>query len=590
MERPKIASLSDLQDRLAALLGCNPDQRPAVIANMLRQSPSEATGYWLQLFVASGIATLGLVLGSTAVVIGAMLIAPLMGPIVSFGMGLAVGSPFLVVRSGVRILLSVVVAIASSSSITLALPFHELNAEIAARTTPTVLDLLTAGFCALAGVYASMRPGSEVASTAAGTSIGISLVPPLCASGYGVGVANWSVAGGAILLFLTNLIAIVLVGTLAFAAAGFHQVGIARLEADELQKGSHGPVARSRLDRRLQTLFASRGGPALRLLMPFLLLAAVYVPLRQGLTEVAWQIRARQQVDVALGRLSSRVVQSRIRVERQQVELTLVVVGSTNDAEAVRSQLDAELSKATGVTPRLDVFAVADAQALAGLEAALRAPTLPPLLPRPKPAAQLDDAHQLVRAAVERRWPTRSVGQPLRVSVTAAGEFLALTVVHLGVSLEAPAVEALERALSEDLEHAIRVFDAAVPNDELDVTSVDIALAARLIPWLEVAKQTNEITVCLSEPPAPPPSVPGGDDAAQPIPRSSIRDLLTNHPRVSIETGATARLRFALGPCAIMPPGPQAGGEPKLVQREGLITADPAPSPLPVPQAPVLPQ
>jgi hypothetical protein len=73
MQRSKIASLADLQDRLSTLLGCTPDQRSAVISNMLRHSPSEATGYWLQLFVAAGIATLGLVLGSTAVVIGAML-------------------------------------------------------------------------------------------------------------------------------------------------------------------------------------------------------------------------------------------------------------------------------------------------------------------------------------------------------------------------------------------------------------------------------------------------------------------------------------------------------------------------------------
>ena len=570
MQRSRIASLGHFQDRLATLLGCTPDQRPAVISNMLRHSPSEATGYWLQLFVAAGIATLGLVLGSTAVVIGAMLIAPLMGPIVSFGMGLAVGSPFLVVRSGVRILLSVVIAIASSSLITVLLPFHELNAEIAARTTPTVLDLLTAGFCALAGVYASMRPGSEVASTAAGTSIGISLVPPLCASGYGVGIANWSVAGGAALLFLTNLIAIVLVGTLAFAAAGFHQVGIARLETEELQKGSTGPIARGRLDRRLQALFASRSGPWLRLLMPVLLLAAVYVPLRQGLHEVAWQIRARQQVDLALGRLASRVVQSRIRVERQQVELTLVLVGTTSDAEAARSQLDAELRQATNVAPRLDVFAVADAQALAGLEAALRVPALPPVLPRPKPSVQLDDAHRLVRAAVERRWPARAVGQALGVSVTATEELLMLTVAHLGASLDAPAVEALERALGEDLEHAVRVIDAPVPSDELDVTSVDLALVGRLVPWLEAAKRVEAISVCVFEPLNAPPSAPGADDIAEPVPRPSIHDLLTNYPRVSVQAGAAWRIRFVVGPCPVVQPAPLSSAEPGLRPAEGL--------------------
>src|SRR5688572_13990747 len=154
---------------------------------MLERNANEATSYWLQLVVSIGIATLGLVLGSAAVIIAAMLVAPLMGPIIALAMGLATGTPFLVLRSLGRILLSVIVAVGGAALITVLLPFHELNGEIAARTYPTVLDLLTAGFCALAGVYASLRPGSDTAATAAGTSIGISLVPPLCASGFGLG-------------------------------------------------------------------------------------------------------------------------------------------------------------------------------------------------------------------------------------------------------------------------------------------------------------------------------------------------------------------------------------------------------------------
>jgi hypothetical protein len=129
----------------------------------------------------------------------------------------------LVLRSVGRIVLSVLVAIGGAATITFLLPFHEINAEIASRTSPTVLDLITAGFCALAGVYASLRPGSETATTAAGTSISISLVPPLCASGYGFGTLNSTIAAGASLLFLTNLVAIVVVGTLTFVASGFNQ-------------------------------------------------------------------------------------------------------------------------------------------------------------------------------------------------------------------------------------------------------------------------------------------------------------------------------------------------------------------------------
>src|SRR5690606_8206767 len=104
--------------------------REPLVASMMRRDAREAISYWFQLIVAVGIATLGLVLGSTAVVIGGMLVAPLMGPIVHLGMGMATGSPYLVLRSGLRVSLSIAFAICSSALLTLLLPFHELNAEI----------------------------------------------------------------------------------------------------------------------------------------------------------------------------------------------------------------------------------------------------------------------------------------------------------------------------------------------------------------------------------------------------------------------------------------------------------------------------
>ncbi len=249
-------SVRTTQDRLLHLLGSSVEHRPALVAGMLARNANEATSYWLQLVVSIGIATLGLVVGSVAVIIGAMLVAPLMGPIIALAMGLAAGSPFLVLRAAGRIALSVVAAIAGAAMITVLLPFHELNSEIAARTSPTVLDLLTAAFCALAGVYASVRPGSDTATTAAGTSIGISLVPPLCASGYGFGTGAWPVAGGAALLFLTNLVAIIVVGTLSFVAAGFNRVDATVLERDELAKNQTAAVTAA-VARRLAGLFES---------------------------------------------------------------------------------------------------------------------------------------------------------------------------------------------------------------------------------------------------------------------------------------------------------------------------------------------
>jgi uncharacterized hydrophobic protein (TIGR00271 family) len=485
---------------------------------MLHRNPSEATGYWLQLVVAVGIATLGLVLGSTAVVIGAMLISPLMAPIVSFGMGLAVGSPFLVLRAWGRIALSVVTVVGLSATLVAALPFHELNAEIAARTTPTVLDLLTAAFCALAGVYAAMRPPSDVAATAAGTSIGISLVPPLCASGFGVGTANWSVAGGAALLFVTNLAAIIVVGTLAFLAAGFNQVSVAALEREELGSGTDAPVA-----RYLARAFSSRGA-WLRFVMPFLMLAAVYVPLRKGLDEVAWQIRIRQAVQAALADVPSRIVHSKVFVERGQVEVALVILGGTGDADAARALLEGKLTMA-GVEPRLEVTAVPDA---AGLEAALvRQPS--PVIPTPKKEVSVFGAFASTRDEIFGRWPTRATGRPLAISVRTGKleDQLEVTVWHWGSPVGDAAREVIERSLKDGLNAKLVLEERALSGEPFVPGKDPSGFIVKLARAIEAANAVDGVVLCITRPDRALEKEKAGDQALLNV----IRGLTAGEPK-----------------------------------------------------------
>jgi uncharacterized hydrophobic protein (TIGR00271 family) len=488
------------QDRLLQLLGNQVEGRTPLVGAMLRRDASEATSYWLQLVVSVGIATLGLVVGSTAVVIGAMLVAPLMGPIVGLAMGLATGSPFLVLRSAGRIGLSVAVAIGGSALITLLLPFHELNAEISARTSPTVLDLITACFCALAGVYASLRPGSDTATTAAGTSISISLVPPLCAGGYGLGVATWHVAGGASLLFLTNLVAIVVVGTAAFVASGFKRVDVVALEREELRKGGDAPIARA-LARRLAKLFESRGGPALRLFMPLALLAAVYVPLGRALDEVAWEVRVRAAVHASIAGVTNRVVETRARVEHHEVDVVVVLLGKADDAAKVRRRMDVEIRAVAGVTPRIEVVAVPDASAFAGLESSLLKPR-PAAVTAAAPSAdeQLNAARARIRTALEPLWPAAVVGAPLLVELgmDEAGP-LAIRVAHVGPALGRDALEAVARALGAALGRPTSISDTAVP-ERVERGDDDFEFIARLSSALRAATGISQLNVCVTRP------------------------------------------------------------------------------------------
>lgn len=552
------------QDQIAALLGTSVGARSSLVAAMLERSPHEATSYWLQLTVSIGIATLGLVVGSTAVIIGAMLVAPLMGPIIALAMGLAIGSPVLVLRTALRIVLSVAVAIGGAAVITLLLPFHELTAEIAARTAPTVLDLVTAGFCALAGVYASLRPGSDTATTAAGTSIGISLVPPLCASGFGIGTANWEVASGAVLLFLTNLVAIIFIGSISFVVAGFNQVPAMALEQAEFEKTQRTGLTAA-LSRRFAGLFSSRAGPVLRFLMPLLLLAAVYVPLRRALDEVAWQVSTRAAVQDLLRREGNKIVQTRVRVERNEVDLLVVLLGKNDEAEATRARLSAEIERAARVTPRVEVLAIPDATAFAGLESALHTkgaalqvrPVAPP--PPPSPADQLARGKELIRTNLRTYWPEATAGAPLAIELGVEDRGpLRVQVTHLGAALGADALESLSRGLATGLEQEVVLRDSAIPDTPLTRAEGDLALVGRLAAALRASLAVPSLHVCASEP-APVKNPRRRDPREQEL-DAAIKRLLADHPRVSLATGEAWSIHFRLGPCA--PDEPPAAVSP----------------------------
>lgn len=542
------------------LLGNRIEARAEIVQRMLQRDANEAVSYWLQLSVSVGIATLGLVVESSAVVIGAMLIAPLMGPIVALAMGLATGSPFLVLRSGGRIVLSVTLALCGAAAITVLLPFHELNSEISARTTPTVLDLLTAGFCALAGVYASLRPGSDTATTAAGTSIGISLVPPLCASGYGLGTFAWPVAGGAALLFLTNLVAIVAVGTVAFVAAGFNGVDVVHLERDVLASGRDAPLARW-LAARLSRVFASKLGPALRFFMPFILLAAVYVPLRRALDEVAWEVRARKAVREALAQEPLRVVESRSQVARHNVELVVVVLGKAQDAEATRSRLTRRIERASGIKPSIEVVAVPDANAFAGLESTLLTPHA--VVATPAQTALAADALKLnarIKMALNEIWPAKSAGDVLDVALEPGeNEALVIRVLHWGNPLDDGARETLEKSLRESLEGSVVLDSVALTPRPITRGDGDLRFVAQVATTLRALRAASEVGLCLTRPDVGEgKALLSGEDKEL---GRTLDSLLQSQPGVTTLSGKAFELRLTRGACNVALSAPATGDD-----------------------------
>ena len=209
--------------RLQGWLRMDPGAKPEIYRLIFETTEISNLSYWLEIFFSAGIAAFGLVESSPAVIIGAMLISPLMGPIMATGLALAVGDLYLGIKAVLNLLISVTVSIAFSGFLVWLLPFHSPTSEIIARTNPNLLDLGIALLSGLAGSVVLCRGGADGVTALPGVAIAVALMPPLCAMGFGLGSGvDLEIMGGAGLLFLTNLVAIVASAFLVFFLVGMN--------------------------------------------------------------------------------------------------------------------------------------------------------------------------------------------------------------------------------------------------------------------------------------------------------------------------------------------------------------------------------
>jgi uncharacterized hydrophobic protein (TIGR00271 family) len=200
------------------LPGLNIAERIQVFAEM-RQAAKTSVDFYMLIWLSSAIATLGLILNSAAVIIGAMLVAPLMNPILAMANGIVAGNFHLLRRASKSSLNGIWTAIAVATAFTIVLPVNEPTNEILTRTEPNIFDLLVALAAGAAAAYAICR--KNLASALPGVAIAVALVPPLCVVGFGLGTARFPIAGGALLLFATNFAAIIIAGAVIFYLLGF---------------------------------------------------------------------------------------------------------------------------------------------------------------------------------------------------------------------------------------------------------------------------------------------------------------------------------------------------------------------------------
>lgn len=288
--------------------------------------------YAFMVVISAGISILGLLLPSSAVLIGAMLLSPLMMPIIGLGFALATFDFQEMKRAAFALAVGSLLAIGLSALFVAFSPVQAVTPEIAARTQPNLFDLLVALLSALAGGYALVRGRGE---TVVGVAIAIALMPPLAVVGFGLATQNWYVFGGALLLFFTNLITIALTAAFIARFYGF---------------GSHLSPAHTHLQTVLLVV----------------ILSALATPLALSLKQIAWETLASRQIRDGIrthfpseARLSD--VETALRGRPIKVTATVLTPKLVKDADEKAGQtLTRTLNR--HVVVHLDQLIVGDAE------------------------------------------------------------------------------------------------------------------------------------------------------------------------------------------------------------------------------------
>jgi uncharacterized hydrophobic protein (TIGR00271 family) len=321
-------------------------------------SPEKFTfSYWIYLALSGLIATIGLAMDSAAVVFGAMLISPFMAPLVQTGMAFAVGSIKLACKSMIRVFLSILFFVLLTAFLTLLFPIHEVTNQIAIRAQPTALDLFVAFFVAIAASWTTLRRYGSTLMVAAGTAVSVSLVPPLCVMGFGLGIPDEQMFTGAALLFTANFATIILVSDFLYAIMGFSRIDKTSLEEKVLRKDNK----LSRLYLLLDSIDAADNKDfwwvKFRVILPSVFVAIIAMPLLTALSQVAWEINTKKNMSDVLDDFGKRhpILDKQQILMGRHISLHLAVTGDPTKEEAIVKELKAPLQKAIGSEPSLHV-------------------------------------------------------------------------------------------------------------------------------------------------------------------------------------------------------------------------------------------
>lgn len=258
-------------------------QEQAEVQKAVRRGSQPSPDFFVTLTLAAALAALGLLMDSPAIIIGAMIVAPIMMAILGMGLAIVLGDPRFFWRATATTLRGILLAVAMGFIVGHIVPGVQVTSQMLSLAEPSVLDLAVALTAGVAAAYAVSR--KEVSAALAGVAVAASLTPPLANIGLGLALRDLSIAGGASLIFLANLVAIVATSGFTFLFMGF--------------RPQPGDPERATTQRRGLSTFG-------------ILLVLVTIPLLAITEQSLREIRFRRSVDAALRAEVEQLHQSRV--------------------------------------------------------------------------------------------------------------------------------------------------------------------------------------------------------------------------------------------------------------------------------------
>ncbi len=480
-----------LRRTFAQLLLVDDERKLEIYKGVFRNAEIADLNYWLEILFSIGIATLGLIMNSPAIVIGAMLLSPLMGPIIASGLAVALGDFYLGIRALLNVVLSSFGSIVLAALITWILPFRSPTNEILSRVQPTLLDLAVAVMSGMIGAIVVCRGGQGGGVTAIpGVAVAVALMPPLGVVGFGVGIGwDWPIIRGGGLLYLTNLVAIIFSSFLVFFSVRMDTTGVRRrinewLETTEKDERLFEAIQHT----PLRGLLGRVGTLPRRIAALLIFLIMVAVPLGRTLNQLREEANIRRIILDELNRTlrgeypETEIVHQEIEIHPSHVRVGITALLSQRFAEDSRVRLRERISSRIGRPVQLSLYEVATRDELHALANATGSHAAAPVESFDAFRERLWDR---LRPALMTAWPMEHAplaGYAVELSSEAEGIVLRLTYLaeqELGLLGEQAVTRSLRERVGSDritlrLERIAPTWEMALPR-----SSRTLAAAAR---------------------------------------------------------------------------------------------------------------